>query len=239
MWTRERYKWFYDNLHSRYYDRLMKWCFLPFGGERRLREALIEEIAFAPGERILDMCCGTGGATVHLAARTGPEGEVVGMDLSAGQVAAARRRRRMPNARFVEGDVARTGFPDGSFDKVFITHALHEMRRELRVRVLAEAGRVLKEGGEAVALELGVPQGVLRRLFIAFWFFQWLPFNFEIPTLRDMLAHGLDREMEQAGLRDVRRRDKFHGVFQVVSGRKAGRAGLETAGKGTGGHAVD
>jgi ubiquinone/menaquinone biosynthesis C-methylase UbiE len=219
-WTRSSYKWFYDNIHSRYYELLVRWCFLPFGGERRLREELIRSIDFAPGEKILDLCCGTGGATIHFADKTGTGGEVTGMDLSSGQVAIARKRHRLGNVRFVEGDAARTGFPDGYFDKVFITHALHEMPGNIRRSVLAEAKRVLRENGRLTVLDLGEVEGFFRKLFIGFWFFYWLPFNFEVPTIRDMLEQGLAHEVRRAGIRDVRQESKYHGVFQTVTGVK-------------------
>jgi ubiquinone/menaquinone biosynthesis C-methylase UbiE len=87
------------------------------------------------------MCCGTGGATFVVARRAGASNEVVGMDLSSGQLRIARNRNRLGNVHFVGGDAAATGFKNGSFDKVFVTHALHEMPGEIRVKVLAEARR--------------------------------------------------------------------------------------------------
>jgi len=59
--NRERYKWFYDHIGSRGYDLLMKWLGMPFGGEARIRRKLIGPVRFGDGERILEMCCGTGG----------------------------------------------------------------------------------------------------------------------------------------------------------------------------------
>jgi ubiquinone/menaquinone biosynthesis C-methylase UbiE len=85
---------------------------------------------------------------------------------------AARRREKAQS----------TGFPDNSFDKVFITHAIHEMKRDERTATLEEARRVLKDGGTVAVLELDNPSSLFVRIIVGFWFFYWLPFNFERET---------------------------------------------------------
>jgi demethylmenaquinone methyltransferase/2-methoxy-6-polyprenyl-1,4-benzoquinol methylase len=198
----------------------MKWCYLPFGGEEECRGELMAHIDFSSGERILDMCCGTGGATFAIARKANPDSQIVGVDLSSGQIRSANRKNNWGNVKFTEGDVTNTGFEDSCFHKVFITHALHEMVREDRLRVLIEAWRILKDEGEVVVLELDNPPSFFVRLFIALWFFYWLPFNFETPTRRDMLKKGLVNELNEAGFRYVRKISKYRGVFQIVQGVK-------------------
>jgi ubiquinone/menaquinone biosynthesis C-methylase UbiE len=220
FWSSRNYKWFYDHFHSHYYDLLTKWCFLPLGGEEKVRKELIAHVDLSPGDKILDMCCGTGAVTFIVAQRAGQSSEVIGMDLSSGQLAVARKKNHLSNVRFIEGDASATGFEGGSFDKVFISHALHEMRRETRLKVLVEARRVLRENGELVILEVDDPESLLVRLFMGFWLFYWLPFNFETPTRRDMLRQGLIKEIEKADFRHAIKLSKYHGVFQVVHGVK-------------------
>ncbi|UCB52740.1 MAG: methyltransferase domain-containing protein [Candidatus Zixiibacteriota bacterium] len=220
MLNRKSYRWFYDNIHCRYYDLLMKYCFLPFGGEGKCRGELIAPIDFSPGERVLDMCCGTGGATLAIARRAGETSGIIGMDLSSGQLRRAKKKRGLSKVRFLEGDAASTGFEGGHFDKVFITHALHEMQRQTRLEVLTEARRILKDKGRVIVLELDNPESVFLRLFAGFWFFYWLPFNVETPTRRDMLKHGLVNEVREAGFQKVRKISKLRGVCQVVEGEK-------------------
>jgi ubiquinone/menaquinone biosynthesis C-methylase UbiE len=218
--NKRAYKWFYDHIHSVYYDLLMKYCFLPAGGERRCRLKLIESIEFSPEEKILDMCCGTGGATFAIAERAGEGTEIVGIDLSAGQIKRGRERNRFGNIEFTEGNVVETDFREAYFDKVFITHALHEMRKQERLSTLREARRILVEGGQVIVLELDNAESFLLRMFVGLWFFYWLPFNFETPTRREMLKCGLNNELREAGFRSVRKSRKYHGVFQIVEGEK-------------------
>jgi demethylmenaquinone methyltransferase/2-methoxy-6-polyprenyl-1,4-benzoquinol methylase len=218
--SRKTYKWFYDNVQSRYYNFLMKYCFMPFGGEAKCRAELIESVDFLENEEILDMCCGTGGATRAIARKATANCRIIGMDLSSGQLRAARKSMSPDKVTFVEGDVSATGFEEGRFDKVFITHALHEMWRADRLKVLHEARRILRPDGTVVILELDNPKSLIVRFFVGLWFFYWLPFNFETPTRRDMLKHGLSNEVIEAGFRNVRKISKYRGVFQIVKGDK-------------------
>jgi ubiquinone/menaquinone biosynthesis C-methylase UbiE len=92
------------------------------------------------------------------------------------------------------------------------------MPREIRLKVLCEAKRILRENGEVIILELDNPENIFVRFIIGFWFFYWLPFNFETPTRRDMLKRRLATEVEEIGFKSVVKQSWFHGVFQVVPG---------------------
>ena len=166
------------------------------------------------------MCCGTGGATYSIAKKAVKGSQIVGIDLSSGQIRTAQKRSELGNVQLVVGDAVCTAFRDQSFDKVFITHALHEMPREIRQEVLVEARRILKDNGTIIILELDNPKNPFVRLFIGFWGFYWLPFNFETPTRRDMLRHGLTKEVEEAGFKHIRKTSKYCGIFQTVQGVK-------------------
>jgi len=218
--SRKTYKWYYDRIGSRYYDLLMKWCFLPLGGENRCRDDLIAHLDFSPQEQILDMCCGTGRTTFTIAGKAPPDCKIIGMDLSSGQIRVAERKSRFANVEFMQGDAGHTTFQDAFFDKVFIAFALHEMWRDARLQVLSEARRVLKSGGRVIILEMDNPESLSVRLLAGFWLFYWLPFNFETPTRKDMLKHGVSNEMEEAGFENIRRMRKSRGILQVVEGEK-------------------
>ena len=179
---------------------------------------MIAPVLFEPAEKIFEMCCGTGGATVFIAEKTNHNSEIIGMDLSSGQLRHAKKRTYCCPTHFIEGDVTATDFPDSSFDKVFITHAIHEMPRAMRLQTLREARRVLKEAGEVIVLELDNPRNVFLRLFIGLWGFYWLPGNFETPTRRDMLKHGLSNEVRESGFVNVRKYPAYKGIFQTVVG---------------------
>jgi demethylmenaquinone methyltransferase/2-methoxy-6-polyprenyl-1,4-benzoquinol methylase len=216
--TRRLYRWWYDHVQSLYYDLLMLWCFLPFGGERRFRLELLRSIEFRPDERILEMCCGTGNSTLALASLAGAGSKITAIDLSVGQLRRALKKPYATEVSLFVMDASATAFTAHTFDKIFIPHALHEMSHQLRLEVLREAQRLLVPGGEVVVLELANPPSLLLRLFVGFWFFYWLPFNFETPTRRDMFRRGLENELREAGLGEVTKQSTHDGVFQVVRG---------------------
>ena len=218
--NRGLYKWWYDHIGSRFYNLLMKWISLPFGGEATLRKAMIKPVSFENGERILDMGCGTGGATVFISKKAGSACEITGIDLSSGQLHRARKRQYDCPTQFFEGDVTNTGFQANAFDKVFITHAIHEMPRESRLQTLREAKRLLKPGGQVIVLDLDNPGNIWLRILIGLWFFYWLPGNFETATRRDMFRHGLSNEVKESGFVDVSKHSAYRGIFQTVIATK-------------------
>ncbi|MBX7081565.1 MAG: methyltransferase domain-containing protein [Nannocystaceae bacterium] len=82
-------------------------------------EVLFARAAIGTGERVLDVGCGAGQTTVELAARTGPDGRVVGLDVSAPLLARARARGEgLPHVAFVEADAQVHEFGDARFDAV-------------------------------------------------------------------------------------------------------------------------
>ena len=217
---RRRYVWFYDHVHSRYYQLAMKWCFLPLGGERKVRQELLRGVDFHPCDRILDMCCGTGNTTFVLAEMVGGQAAIKGIDLSRGMIDRAKKWNRFPNVEFMTMDAERTSFEAASFDKVIIPHALHEMFHQSRRQVLQEAGRLLVNGGRLVVLELDIPPRFLDRLLMGFWLLYWLPFNFETPTRRDMFRHDLVGEIRTAGFRNIVKRSLHRGMLQTIQGER-------------------
>ena len=99
----------------------------------------------AAGERVLDVACGTGLVAFAAAEAVGPDGRVVGVDLSGQMVHTARRRaqkRSVSNASFARMDAESLELPDASFDVALCSlglmympdpeQAVREMRRVLR-----------------------------------------------------------------------------------------------------------
>jgi len=140
------------------------------GGNAPLwRTATVRAIAPKPGERVLDVACGTGTSTAALAKRGA---EVVGIDFSAGMIAEARRRH--PALEFATGDAQALPFGDGGFDAVTVSFGLRNFADPHAA--LAEMHRVLRPGGRVVVTEFSTPPiaivratygGYLRRVLPA------------------------------------------------------------------------
>ena len=82
-------------------------------------EALFARAAPCPGERALDVGCGTGTTTLELAARVGASGEVLGVDISAPMLAVARQRcaeRGYQHVRLLHADAQSDRFEAAAYD---------------------------------------------------------------------------------------------------------------------------
>jgi len=89
---------------------------------RPLGELAIERAAPQPGERVADVGCGCGDSTLELARRVGPDGSVLGLDLSAPMLERARQRahdRGLSIAHFAHADAQTHAFTPDRFDLVF------------------------------------------------------------------------------------------------------------------------
>jgi len=102
-----------------------------------------------PGQRVLDVACGTGAATVAVAMRVAPGGVSVGLDANPEMLAVARRKRA--DIEWRDGRAESLPFADASFDAVVSQFGL--MFFGDRAAALREMWRVLRNGGRlAVAV---------------------------------------------------------------------------------------
>jgi ubiquinone/menaquinone biosynthesis C-methylase UbiE len=102
-----------------------------------------------PGQKVLDVACGTGVLTREVASRVGPEGEVAGLDRNEGMLAVARRLAH--GIAWREGLAEALPYDAGQFDAVVSQFGL--MFFDDRQRALEEMLRVLRPGGKlAVAV---------------------------------------------------------------------------------------
>lgn len=88
---------------------------------RPIGDPAIERAAVLPGERVIDVGCGCGATTLELAARIGPSGSAVGIDISQPMLARARERAQtlgLANLAFVQADASTHQFA-GNADLVF------------------------------------------------------------------------------------------------------------------------
>jgi SAM-dependent methyltransferase len=99
-----------------------------------------------PGQRALDVACGTGILAREVASRTGPTGYVAGLDPNPGMLAVAKQL--MPAVEWRRGVAESLPFPDQSFDVVVSQFGL--MFFTDRYRALREMLRVLTAGGRMV-----------------------------------------------------------------------------------------
>jgi enediyne biosynthesis protein CalE5 len=121
-------------------------------------EMMLDRTAPRPGDRVLELACGPGGAGLAAAERVGPEGEVVLSDVAAEMVSIAAARadaRGLANVRTATLDLEQIDEPDGSYDVALCRDGL--MLTVEPERAAREIHRVLRRGGRA-AIAVWGPQ---------------------------------------------------------------------------------
>jgi len=115
---------------------------------------LISRLAIYPGLSILDVGCGTGNLTLHLATLVGPKGSVTGIDPSPSRLAIAKSLAIPANAAPIKFHQAKAEdlslFRDGSFDVVFVNSTLHWVQDQ--ARAISEFARVLRRHGGTLGI---------------------------------------------------------------------------------------
>jgi demethylmenaquinone methyltransferase / 2-methoxy-6-polyprenyl-1,4-benzoquinol methylase len=195
------------------YDRMN--TLMTAGLDGRWRRAAVRAAHLSPGDKAMDVACGTGKLTAALASVTGPEGHVVGVDLSPAMLDTARRAfADLPGVEFRLGNALALPVADGEFDAATIAFGMRNLASfEDGFRELA---RVVRGGGRVVCLELSVPRPrLMGRLYTAAFrvfapvagavfgrhaAYSYLPHSLEgFPSAEEIAA-----TMRQAGLVDVR-----------------------------------
>lgn len=111
--------------------------------EPELRQA-ITGLGLKPGMRVLDAGCGTGEALEWLLAEVSPGGTVVGLDLAAAHIAAARSRLGA-QVELLQADLLEAPLPASSFDCIWCVNTLHHLRDPMLG--LSRLARLLRAGG--------------------------------------------------------------------------------------------
>jgi demethylmenaquinone methyltransferase/2-methoxy-6-polyprenyl-1,4-benzoquinol methylase len=137
---------------------------LSYGQDQRWKRRLVDLAAVQPGERALDVACGTGDL-VRLLSAAGAR--VVGVDLTPAMLLIARHRPGASRGRYLAGDIVDLPFAAEAFDLVTAGYALRNLP-DLDGG-LRELGRVLRPGGRLLALDFNRPQcGPLRAAYLGY-----------------------------------------------------------------------
>ncbi len=153
---------------ARWYDLFGR--VISLGRDKAIREKLIELAAPAPGEKVLDVGCGTGTLAIALKSSVGT-GEVHGIDASPEMIEVAKEKAAKAGSDidFQVALIEAIPFPDATFDLVTSSLMLHHLPEDLKRTGLAEIRRVLKPGGRFMAMDFAAhshsPLGHLLSIF--------------------------------------------------------------------------
>ena len=142
------------------------------GQWERWHREFVKQCGFKPGQRILDVACGTGDLSMLDAAQVQPGGSVVGIDFSEGMLEVGRRRvGQSPYKDAITlqwGNAVDLQFEANSFDSATMGWAMRNVPSI--EKTLSEVYRVLKPGGRFICLEAAKPYSrVIRLGFFLYW----------------------------------------------------------------------
>jgi demethylmenaquinone methyltransferase/2-methoxy-6-polyprenyl-1,4-benzoquinol methylase len=157
------------------YDRMNS--VMTAGLHHQWRRRAAELARLSPGERALDVACGTGDLAFELASAVAPGGEVVGTDFSERMLSLAREKAadRVVDARvtFEAGNALALPYRDGEFDAATVGFGARNFS-DLE-RGLGEMARVVRPGGRVVVLEITTPTRPPLSSFFEVWFDRVVP----------------------------------------------------------------
>lgn len=188
--------------------------------DRAVKRSLVAAADLRPGQRVLDLGCGTGNLALRVQEAC-PEAVVSGIDADPRMLrtAAAKAARRGRDVAFVRGFAQSLPFSDGAFDRVVSGLFFHHLPPDAKAVAFREAFRVLASGGELHLADWGRPAGPLMRLL-----FLGIRLLDGFANTAAHAAGELPDLVAGAGFTGVRVRQRFataFGTLEVVSAVKS------------------
>lgn len=207
---------------------------LSFNRDRAWRRVLVQQAAPKAGERLLDLCTGTGDVAIEFA-RACQDLQIVGLDLSEEMLRVAQEKLTRLSldhrVQLMVGNALELPFAESSFDIVTIAFGLRNLPE--RARGLQEIYRVLSAGGRVFIVEFSLPQSSLVRWVYLPYLRYCVPWVGKMLSgsrapyeyLRDSILNFPDRatileELYEVGFRPVGYRDVTFGIATLYWGGK-------------------
>ena len=203
------------------------------GMDKRWRSRLVKALELSPGNKVLDLCAGTGDVALEIV-RQVPGVSVVALDFSSSMLEEGRKKaaqaRAQEKIRFEVGDATALSFPDNSFDASAMAFGLRNV--EDARKGIAEMARVLKPGGRGAILEFSRPSNSLLRLgsrlyirimvpLLGGLFSQKSAYQYLADSIEEFTQNvNVPKLMENEGFEQVRVRPLMFGVVSLYTGKK-------------------
>ncbi len=149
---------------AKHYDITSRLYPAPGYPQRAQRRRAVQALGLRAGDTVIDVACGTGLNFSLLEEIVGPEGLIVGVDLTDAMLERAQNRiatKGWSNISLVQSDAVEFDFPT-DVDAILSTYALTQVPD--CAEVIAHGAAALSPGGRWVVLDLKVPANVPRRV---------------------------------------------------------------------------
>ncbi|MHB8844518.1 MAG: bifunctional demethylmenaquinone methyltransferase/2-methoxy-6-polyprenyl-1,4-benzoquinol methylase UbiE [Nitrospirota bacterium] len=190
------------------------------GLDRRWRKKAVALSGIRQGDRVLDICAGTGELAFQLLPAVGGTGSITATDFCENMLEIAKKKKggNHANMTFLMADAKALPFPSNAFDAVTVGFGMRNIPDT--ILALKEIWRVLKPGGRFVCLELTKPQApVLGRLY-SWYLSRFMPFISNLVMKSSApylyLPRSIEAFYQPPEFREVIKRNGF-GDVAVVS----------------------
>ena len=200
---------------ARYYDFFMNTVTVgtyPFF----IRKA-VQEMEIQPGDEILVLGCGTGRNLQLMDKHLDGKGRIVGLDIGPEMLEQAQRRFADVSHITIKNQRIDEVLPyENEFDKVFISFVLHGFIQEDREKIIANAQRALRPGGEFIILDYNEFDLEHSPWLVRF------AFKLECPLATDFVGRDLQAILREQGFDEFRVHPHYFGYIRLLAARKAG-----------------
>lgn len=179
------------------------------------RELTVRLAQVKPGDKVLDVGCGTGSLTIAAKRWAGQEGEVHGIDAAPEMIDVARHKAVQSgvDVDFRVGLIEDIPFPDEQFDVVLNSLMMHHLPDDLKREGFAEMHRVLKPSGHLLVVDFGPPTNPLSRVLA-------ILFLSRVKEMRSNIRGELPVMMRDAGFAGGETVMTKYGILSFARGRK-------------------
>jgi ubiquinone/menaquinone biosynthesis C-methylase UbiE len=201
------------------YEKIMN--LLTFGRHARSQQLLLSKVS--PGQSVLDIGCGPGALALQCAERGAG---VVGLDASQQMLSAFKRNLENPEnshlcdrVRLVECGSASMDVKLGNerFDVIFASLILGELSRDMRIRTMKLAARMLKPNGRLyVCDELWPKDKVMNIVYMVLFILFIIP-NFILTRTLVRPMRNYPEDLKQSGLKVLESTKMLAGVITVLT----------------------
>ncbi|MFC1887077.1 bifunctional demethylmenaquinone methyltransferase/2-methoxy-6-polyprenyl-1,4-benzoquinol methylase UbiE, partial [Thermodesulfobacteriota bacterium] len=209
--------------------------FLSFGIQHVWKRKAVRMLDLKPGQKVLDVCGGTGDLSILAARKAGPSGRVVLYDINRAMINAGRQKINSSGVKSriksIQGDAEELPFSDDRFDAAMVGFGIRNVTHMKKGFI--EMHRVLKPDGKIMCLDFSKPTNRLFCFLYDFYSFNIMPFLGEMilgsgtPYARlsesirmFLLPHEISALLEEIGFKRIRRRNMTNGIASVHVGVK-------------------
>lgn len=147
---------------------------ISFGLHKKWKKVAVNQLKLKSGDRVLDLCCGSGDITLLMLDKKLSEMDFYAVDFSEKMINIAQKRLpQNSNVTLLESDAMNLPFDEAYFDHIIISFGLRNL--ENIPMAMLEMSRVLKKGGNIVNIDFGKPSNPVIKMIYNIYFGSIVP----------------------------------------------------------------